>query len=71
MADGFLRPKVKAGNLGQRQMENGLFRNPPTYTELGGFTNPMKLTNPSGKRQSIGGMTLERGGPTSQKGKPI
>jgi hypothetical protein len=29
------------------------------------------LTDPTGQRNKIGGMTLERGGPSSQKGKPI
>ena len=67
----YLRPKVRVGNLSTRSMENGLFRNPPTYTQLGGFTSSQKLTDPSGHRYKTGGLTLERGGPTSQKGKPI
>lgn len=67
----YLKPKVRGGNLATRQMQDGLFRNPPTYTELGGFTSERKLTSPSGKRQSISGMSLERGGPSAQKGKPI
>lgn len=67
----YLRPKVKVGNLGTQRMENGQFRNPPTYTNLGGFTSEGKLTNATGKRNGIGGMTLERGGPSSVKGKPI
>jgi len=67
----FLRPKVRTGNLGKRTMEDGIFRNPPTYTNLGGFTGPSKLTDPTGQRNKTGGMTLERGGPTAQKGKPI
>jgi hypothetical protein len=67
----FLRPKARVGDLSKRQMEDGLFRNPPTYTALGGFTSASKLTDPSGQRQKTGGMTLERGGPTAQKGKPI
>jgi hypothetical protein len=52
-------------------MENGIFRNPPTYSVLGGFTSEQKLTDPTGKRNKIGGMGLERGGPSAQKGKPI
>lgn len=52
-------------------MENGIFRNPPTYTPLGGFTSEMKWTQPSGKRQGIGPMSLEGKVPTAQKGKPI
>lgn len=67
----YLRPKVKTGDLSKRHMENGIFRNPPSYTQLGGFTSERKLTDPSGKRYSTGGMSLERGGPTSVKGKPI
>ena len=67
----YLRPKVKVGNLSRRTMENGIFRNPPTYTSLGGFTSESKLTSPSGQRNKTGGTTLERGGPTAQKGKPI
>jgi hypothetical protein len=67
----FLRPKVRTGNLSTRTMENGIFRNPPTYTQLGGFTSERKLTDPAGKRYSTGGMSLERGGPTAQRGKPI
>ena len=67
----YLRPKVRTGNLSRRTMENGIFRNPPTYTPLGGFTSEMKWTQPSGKRQGIGPMSLEGKGPTAQRGKPI
>ena len=67
----YLRPKVRTGNLSKRKMQNGIFRNPPLYTELGGFTSERKLTNPTGRRQIIGPMSLERGGPSAQKGKPI
>ena len=67
----YLKPKVKTGDLSKRNMKDGMFRNPPTYTDLGGFTSESKLTSPSGHRHKIGGLSLERGGPTSQKGKPI
>jgi hypothetical protein len=67
----YLRPKVRVGNLSKRVMENGIFRNPPLYTALGGFTSERKLTEPNGKRYSIGSPSLEKGGPTAQKGKPI
>jgi len=67
----FLRPKVRVGNLSTRRMEDGQFRNPPTYTQLGGFTSEAKLTNPSGERDRTGAPSLERGGPTAQRGKPI
>jgi hypothetical protein len=67
----YLRPKVRTGNLSTRRMEDGIFRNPPTYTQLGGFTSESKLTSPSGRRMQTGAPTLERGGPTAVKGKPI
>jgi hypothetical protein len=67
----YLRPKVKVGNLSRRTMEDGIFRNPPTYTDLGGFTSESKWTSPSGQRKKTGAPSLERGGPTAQKGKPI
>lgn len=67
----FLRPKVRVGNLKTRTMEEGLARNPPLYTKLGGFTSASKYTDPSGKRDNIGSPSLEKGGPSSQKGKPI
>ena len=67
----FLRPKVKTGNLRTRTMEEGIFRNPPLYTQLGGFTGESKWTDPAGKRYSTGGPSLERGGPSAQRGKPI
>jgi hypothetical protein len=67
----FLRPKVRVGNLSRRTQEEGIFRNPPTYTALGGFSSERKWTDPSGKRNKVGGMTLERGGPSAQRGKPI
>jgi hypothetical protein len=66
----YLRPKASAPAR-TRKMENGIFRNPPVYTPLGGFTSEAKYNDPSGKRQKISGMGLERGGPTAQKGKPI
>ncbi len=67
----FLRPKVRTGDLSKRRMEDGMFRNPPTYTQLGGFSSERKYTDPSGQRMSTGGPSLERGGPTAQRGKPI
>lgn len=67
----FLRPKVRTGNLSSRTMESGIFRNPPVYTALGGFTSERKFTEPSGRKNTIGRPSLERGGPTAQRGKPI
>ena len=72
MADGLFRPKYgRTDNLSTRRMEDGIFRNPPTYTALGGFTSESKLTNPSGERYATGKPSLERGGPSAQRGKPI
>lgn len=67
----YLKPKVRTGNLSTRKMENGIFRNPPLYTPLGGFTSERKWTSPAGKKHIIGAPSLERGGPSAQKGKPI
>jgi len=68
----YLRPKAGAtNNLNSRRMEDGMFRNPPTYTALGGFSSSSKWTDPSGRRMGIGAPSLEKGGPTAQKGKPI
>jgi hypothetical protein len=71
MSEGFLRPKVRAGNLSTRTMQDGIFRNPPLHTHLGGFSSNSKWTDPSGERQKTGAPSLERGGPSAHKGKPI
>ena len=72
MSDGLFRPKAgRTDNLNTRRMEDGTFRNPPVYTELGGLTSQAKWTDPAGRRHSIGGPSLERGGPSAQRGKPI
>ena len=52
----YLRPKVRTGNLSTRTMEDGIFRNPPTYTYLGGFSSGEKWNSPSGKRQGMSAM---------------
>ena len=68
----YLRPKTGGQRpRGKRNMEEGIFRNPPEYTAWGGFTSAQKFTDPSGRRMRIGGPSLERGGPSAQKGKPI
>ena len=68
----YLRPKAgRTDNLNTRQMEDGIFRNPPVYTALGGFSSSAKWTDPTGRRMATGGPSLERGGPTALKGKPI
>lgn len=68
----YLRPKASAPRKGGKQnMENGIFRNPPHYTAYGGFTAENKFTDPSGMRKRIGSPSLERGGPSAQRGKPV
>jgi len=66
MAQDYLKPKTMSQDFSKRHMKDGggLFRNPPTYTELGGFTSQSKY----GEKNE---MSLERGGPSSVKGKPI
>lgn len=66
MSEGFLRPKgVNTRNLDTRSMEDGQFRNPPVYEELGGFTSAQKGKFDRNK------MTLERGGPKALPGRPL
>ena len=71
MAEGYLKPKQGSHTLGKRKMEDGIFRNPPTYTELGGFSSAGKWTDPAGRRHKIGGPSLEKGGPTALKNRPF
>lgn len=62
----FLKPKgVDTKSLDKRQMEDGQFRNAPTYSQLGGFTSADKGKFARNK------MTLERGGPKAVNGRPI
>ena len=66
MAQDYLKPKgVNTGNLQKRQMEDGQFRNPPTYSQLGGFSSADKGKFDRNK------MTLEKGGPQAVRGRPI
>jgi hypothetical protein len=67
MPQDFLRPtRVPAMNeIGKRREENGQFRNSPLYTRLGGFSSAAKGRWDSNK------MTLERGGPSALRGRPI
>lgn len=67
MSEGYLKPKVRVSGLNKRDMQDGMFRNPPTYTQLGGFTSERKFTDPNGKRYSIGGMSVEKS-PSARKG---
>lgn len=61
---GYLEPKVNTPGL-ERKKRNGQFLNPPAYNEMGGFTGSSKL------HRGESNMNLERGGPSSKKGKPI
>ena len=66
MAQDFLKPKgVNSSNLQKRSIEDGQFRNPPTFSELGGFTSADKGKFARNK------MTLEKGGPKAVSGRPI
>ena len=66
MAQDYLKPKgVNTGNLQKRSMEDGQFRNPPTYSQLGGFDSAERGKFARNK------MTLERGGPQAVRGRPI
>jgi len=67
----YLRPKAPGVKKGKQSMENGIFRNPPPFTAWGGFTSEQKFTDPSGMRKRIGSPSLERGGPSAVRGKPI
>ena len=72
MSQDYLKPKVRVGNLSTRTMEEGIARNPPLYTSLGGFTSASKFNDPQQVCATrSGGPSLEKGGPSSQKGKPI
>lgn len=68
MAEDFLKPKgAKTGSLDRRQHPmHGQFYNPPFYMDrLGGFTSAEKSKLDRNK------MTLEKGGPSAVKGRPI
>ena len=66
MAQDFLRPtKVPTSDLGKRKMDDGLFKNPPSYSEFGGFSSAAKGKFSENK------MTLEKGGPSALKGRPL
>jgi hypothetical protein len=67
MPQDFLKPTRTPGlnDIGKRREEDGQFRNPPLYTKLGGFTSSAKGKMDGNK------MTLERGGPSALRGRPI
>jgi hypothetical protein len=60
----YLKPKVTAGDMGERKKKNGMFQNIPSYPQLGGFKSAANV--PERDRP----MALEKGDLT-RKGKPI
>lgn len=60
---GYLEPKVGDPDL-IRKHKNGQAINPPSFMEMGGFTNASKLSGEKGI------MSLQDG-PKAQKGKPL
>jgi hypothetical protein len=66
MSEEVLKPKgVDTKELQRRRMEDGQFRNPPTYTKWGGFASAARGKFEQNK------MTLEKGGPQAVRGRPI
>jgi hypothetical protein len=67
MPQDYLKPTRLPGmqELGKRRQEDGQFRNPPLYTPFGGFSSSAKGRWDGNK------MTLERGGPSALRGRPI
>lgn len=64
----YLKPKgMDTANLDRRRMEDGQFRNPPTYMQLGGFSSAAKAMLDKSSRN----LSLERGGPQTVRGRPI
>ena len=61
----YLKPKVAVGNIGKQERKRGEFVNVGSYPELGGFSSAQK------RKPHDPPMTLEKGGPSSKKGKPI
>lgn len=64
----YLKPKVDSPKfLRDNNQRNGQFINPPLYMQFGGMGSSRKL-----HRDGLGNnMSLERGGPSARKGKPI
>lgn len=56
-------PKANTPSI-DRKAKNGMFQNPPSYPQLGGFSSTAKLENPDRP------LALEKGDLT-RKGKPI
>jgi hypothetical protein len=66
MSGDFLKPRgVDTADLDRRKMEDGQFRNPPMYMQLGGFSSAAKGMFDKNK------MTLEKSGPQAMGGRPL
>jgi len=66
MSEDYLKPKgVDTKELQRRRMEDGQFRNPPTFMKYGGFQSADKGKFAQNK------MTLEKGGPQAVRGRPL
>jgi len=57
-------PKVATSNLGERKKKNGMFQNPPSYPQLGGFSSAQRVPPPDRP------LALEKGD-LVRKGRPI
>jgi hypothetical protein len=65
LSQGYLKPKVGSPKM-LRDKRNGQFSNPPLYMALGGLSGSSKL-----HRGTDSNLSMERGGPSAKKGKPI
>lgn len=65
---GYLKPGVKDPDL-LRKKQNGQFSNPPLYMDhgLGGAKSKAMLHQGEGSKE----MNLEKGGPSSKRGRPF
>jgi hypothetical protein len=61
----YLKPKVKAGKIGVRERNRGMFVNVPGYVRFGGLTSADKIPMPEAST-----MSLEKT-PQARSGKPI
>lgn len=65
MPEGYLKPKVSSPSM-LRKKRDGQFVNPPLYMTWGGMSGSSKLHRGTEKN-----LSLEKGGPSAKKGKPI
>lgn len=62
--EGYLHPKAKSSDMGDRKKTNGMFQNIPSFPQFGGFSSAQRVPKPD---RPLG---LEKGELT-RKGKPI